>query len=122
MEQHIKLFSTDSARTAYESSANYEVPYVSKVIADNSVHYNKVVQLITFQIIDRIYSTQYECHAEEGMTWEDWTESNYNTLGLISVDCVIAKSNEDYEIFDDNYDLVSCLEQIVGNRTYYADS
>lgn len=41
MEKHLKLFSTDSNRTAYENSASYETPYVSKVIADNSIHYNK---------------------------------------------------------------------------------
>ena len=41
MEQHIKLFSTDSARTTFESSQNYQEPYISKVAADNSVHYNK---------------------------------------------------------------------------------
>ena len=41
MNKNIKLFSTDSARTTYENSASYETPYVSKVAADNSVHYNK---------------------------------------------------------------------------------
>ena len=40
MLKNIKLFSTDSDRTTYESSASYETPYVSKVAADNSVHYN----------------------------------------------------------------------------------
>jgi len=40
MLKNIKLFSTDNDRTTYESSANYETPYVSKVTADNSVHYN----------------------------------------------------------------------------------
>ena len=40
MLKNIKLFSTDSDRTTYESSSSYETPYVSKVAADNSVHYN----------------------------------------------------------------------------------
>ena len=84
MEKHLKLFSTDSARTTYESSANYETPYVSKVIADNSVHYNKVVQLITF----KINTIQYQ--AENGMTWGDWVNSEYNI-------------NNTYSISNDNY-------------------
>lgn len=46
MLKNIKLFSTDSDRTTYESSASYETPYVSKVAADNSIHYNKIVQFV----------------------------------------------------------------------------
>ena len=42
MLKNIKLFSTNSDRTTYESSSSYETPYVSKVTADNSVHYNKI--------------------------------------------------------------------------------
>lgn len=78
MEQHIKLFSTDSVRTSYESSASYETPYVSKVIADNSVHYNKPVVLITFRLINTL--NENFCQAEEGMTWEKWVNSKYNSI------------------------------------------
>lgn len=79
MLKNIKLFSIDSDRTTYESSASYERPYVSKVAADNSVHYNKVVQVIEFIISDsgRITTLQ----AEEGMTWQDWVNSEYNIDG-----------------------------------------
>lgn len=83
MERFMKLFSTDSARTTYESSASYEIPYVSKVIADNSVHYNKPVVLITFSIADTLDENFYQ--AEEGMTWEKWINSKYNSInGFIS--------------------------------------
>jgi hypothetical protein len=50
MLKNIKLFSTNSDRTTYESSASYETPYVSKVAADNSVHYNKPIVMTTFTI------------------------------------------------------------------------
>lgn len=72
MLKNIKLFSTNSDRTTYESSASYETPYVSKVTADNSVHYNRPVQIITF----KINTIQYQ--AENGMTWGDWINSEYN--------------------------------------------
>ena len=77
MLKNIKLFSTDSDRTTYESSASYETPYVSKVAADNSVHYNKSVVLITFTIDGD------EFQAEEGMTWSEWLNSSYNINGFI---------------------------------------
>lgn len=81
MLKNIKLFSTDSDRTTYESSASYETPYVSKVAADNSVHYNRPVQIIEFTV--RIWTTgggAYEDHIyqfEQGMTWNDWVVSEY---------------------------------------------
>jgi hypothetical protein len=76
MLKNIKLFSTDSDRTTYENSASYETPYVSKVIADNSIHYNKVAQLITFYIFIDVHTMSFQ--AEEGMTWQEWVNSEYN--------------------------------------------
>ena len=64
MNKHLKLFSTDSDRTTYESSSSYETPYVSKVAADNSVHYNRPLRIISFTINNVSYQ------ALEGMTWE----------------------------------------------------
>lgn len=77
MLKNIKLFSTDSDRTTYESSASYETPYVSKVTADNSVHYNKPIRIITFTIDGD------EFQAQEGMTWNEWLNSSYNINGFI---------------------------------------
>lgn len=81
MEKHLKLFSTDSARTTYESSASYETPYVSKVIADNSVHYNKVPQIIEFTVHVWRNHNDYVDHtyqAIEGMTFTEWMNSEYS--------------------------------------------
>ena len=85
MLKNIKLFSTDSDRTTYESSASYEAPYVSKVTADNSVHYNKQIRIIEFTVQERHYdsgshlvTTSVQYSALEGMTWEEWIESDYN--------------------------------------------
>lgn len=40
--KHLKKFSTDTDRIAYERGNNYIEPYVSLVSGDSSVHYNKV--------------------------------------------------------------------------------
>ena len=76
MLKNIKLFSTDSDRTTYESSASYETPYVSKVAADNSIHYNKQVRIIEFTF--NTVATSTILQAEEGMTWGEWVNSSYN--------------------------------------------
>jgi hypothetical protein len=73
MLKNIKLFSTNSDRTIYESSSSYEAPYVSKVTADNSVHYNKPIVLITFTVSGN------EFQAEQGMTWGEFINSSYNS-------------------------------------------
>ena len=128
MNKHLKLFAN---HTAYEAAKNnIDKPNVVMCQQEGDIHYNKPAALITFQIIDNVYSTQYECHAEEGMTWGDWVESSYNTLGLDVAEnpyqCYISKPNEDYVIFSDNTfnDTIrtSCSEQIVENKTYFADS
>ena len=88
MEQHIKLFSTDSARTTFESSQNYQEPYISKVAADNSVHYNKVPQIIEFTVhiwrgLDERGYDSYVDHtyqAVEGMTFAEWMNSEYSNV------------------------------------------
>lgn len=77
MLKNIKLFSTDSDRTTYESSASYETPYVSKVAADNSVHYNKIVQIVEFTFNPSVGSP-ITLQAEEGMTWGEWINTSYN--------------------------------------------
>ena len=84
MLKNIKLFSTDNDRTTYESSASYETPYVSKVAADNSVHYNRPLRIISFTINNVSYQ------ALEGMTWEQWVNTEYNTRGWsISDDTIV---------------------------------
>ena len=118
MLKNIKLFSTDSDRTTYESSASYETPYVSKVTADNSVHYNKVVQLITFTIA----SVPYQ--AIEGMTWREWVESEYNTGGFEIRNTAIYFQNSAYYHVEEPYSwtgsfkYVTQTDIIVNNGDY----
>ncbi len=112
MLKNIKLFSTDSDRTTYESSASYETPYVSKVSADNSVHYNKVVQLITFTIA----SIQYQ--AIEGMTWGEWVSSEYNTDGFYWDSFQIASQDGQYCVCLSDYTSVKNSDEIIDGYQY----
>lgn len=45
------------------------------------------IQLINFTIID------IEYQAEEGMTWNDWAESKYNSIGFLTSDTYICHPN-----------------------------
>jgi len=38
-----------------------------------------IVRIISFNL--ETYSS-YECQAEEGMTWGEWIDSNYNTIDV----------------------------------------
>jgi hypothetical protein len=62
------------------------------------------------------------------MTWGDWVESSYNTLGLITytdyAGCYIMKPDDDYAIYNEgipNYTFADCSEQIIENGTYSAN-
>lgn len=105
MLKNIKLFSTDSDRTTYESSASYETPYVSKVTADNSVHYNKQIRIINFTVAEKFMDSENPYgdwiirnatyQAEEGMTWNEWVQSEYNINYYFNNDNI--NYNEDNE-------------------------
>lgn len=118
MLKNIKLFSTDSDRTTYESSASYETPYVSKVTADNSVHYNRPLRIISFTIGNVSHQ------ALEGMTWEQWVNSEYNDIDCYINSCSeirFESQSDDYGIiYDDSFCLP--LDIIVGDRTYISDA
>ena len=136
MLKNIKLFSTDSDRTTYESSASYETPYVSKVSADNSVHYNKQIRTIEFTVEERFtiynpfhYVTKNVTYqAKEGMTWSDWIESEYN-INYYSINPyyneIQYKSNDEEHVSSEGrntylIDSVSPEDTIIENNVYTA--
>ena len=130
MLKNIKLFSTDNDRTTYESSASYETPYVSKVAADNSVHYNKQIRTIEFTIQERHYdsgshlvTTSVQYSALEGMTWQSWINSEYNIHNFRLSDGSILYENNysDYGIWfsvQNNNLNVAPGDTIIENNTY----
>lgn len=112
MLKNIKLFSTDSDRTTYESSASYETPYVSKVAADNSIHYNRPLRIISFTIGNVSYQ------ALEGMTWGDWVNSSYNTDGFYWDSFQIASQDGQRCVCLSNYTSVKNSDKIIDGYQY----
>ena len=79
-------------------------------------------ELISFTI-DRDYQ------AEEGMTWREWIESDYNTNGYYLSDTfmagvtVITRDSEYYVGYYDSYGYpVSPDEEITNNEIYWEDN
>ena len=75
-------------------------------------------KLITFIVK---YTEEVSYQAEEGMTWEEWINSDYNTGGFDSpVGVLIYKDDDDWVAYDP--DSSSCPESsdiIIPNYTYY---
>lgn len=87
--KHLKLFNNESEYQSFTESADYVTPNVCAVkdgqggVKKDFVFFNPEeeinVNLITFYIGD----TPYQC--EEGMTWEEFVNSEYNTEGLFQI-------------------------------------
>lgn len=41
MTKYLKLYNTDTERTSFESSTNYEEPYTSRIKNTTNIFYNK---------------------------------------------------------------------------------
>ena len=104
----------DTGDVLDDVTVNYATKtYVDGLVGDiNSVLesiINGGVSLITFTIAD----TEY--HAENGMTWEDWVNSEYNTSNyLIEDDLVYTMSNWIIEYIDN----VTYSDIILNNGVY----
>ena len=86
--KHLKLFNNESEYQSFTESADYVTPNVCAVkdgqggVKKDFVFFNPEeinVNLITFYVVD----TAYQC--EEGMTWEDFVNSEYNSEGLFQI-------------------------------------
>lgn len=79
--KYIKLFDNETGYEEFVNSNNYVTPNICAVkdgsggVMKDLVFFNREeeVNLITFSID----GTPFQC--EEGMTWQDWVNSDYNT-------------------------------------------
>ncbi len=73
--QTLSDFNTD-----YNGSA-YQEPWVSYTTQNEQVDYNKIKVIFTFHIdiSHSSFSGPEDYQAEEGMTWGEWVNSEYNT-------------------------------------------
>ena len=105
--KYLKLFNTETDYQSYKNGSGFITPNVS-YINNASVYYNpRVIKLITFKIADRTHQ------AEEGMTWNDWIDSKYNTNGFYYDRAI--RSPEGFIVVCD-------ITDIIINNTHYSVS
>lgn len=78
--KYIKKFQTNADYQTFKNGSDYVTPNVSVIVEDDTIMFNPLasaVSLITFTVDAISYS------AEEGMTWKEWCNSEYNTGGFI---------------------------------------
>lgn len=112
MVDYIKLFETMSEYEAFTNSEEFVKPNVSYVKNTNEVKFNPnaaSANLIEFTVDGISYQ------AEEGMTWQDFVDSNYNDGYVVInrgyVNCGGAR-------IDNEGSYVLASDVIVNGRTY----
>ena len=85
----LKVFNTVSSYSTAKDGKSIGYPNISFVEEDSSVRYiNKPVFEFTVSYPGMVVEpTTYSC--DEGMTWREWCDSEYNTLGYIVNDSEI---------------------------------
>lgn len=112
--RYLKKFNTESDYQVFKESVDYIEPNVSLITDNNIIKYNKFIpKIITFFFNDSEYT------AKEGMTWEAFVNSEYNTLGLyISYNVLYAPGR--YRIYNtkDFYNDIKPTDIIIDNESY----
>lgn len=106
MKKHLHYYSQHS-----QYSEPTDKPAVSYCEQEDEVHYSPIPVIITFTID----STSYQ--AEEGMTWEEWCNSSYNTTSLSIIYGMVESSGGEH-ITDVEENIVFPNTQIKSNGEY----
>ena len=115
---YLKRFQTDVDYQSFKGGVEYIEPNVSAIIENNEIKYNGLIKkIITFLFRDSEYM------AKEGMTWEQFVNSEYNTIGLYISDNILYAPG-DYRIYNikDFYNNVNITDYIIENESYDTSS
>lgn len=131
--KYLKKFQTETAYQEYKSGSEYITPNLSAIVDNDQIRYNKYVKPdTTFTLINNVYTgtgsfTEVNLKFDDGMTWLDFMNSQYNTIGIIDA----YPSNGDYiEIFNQSYVIgtspsssdVKPTDKIIANKIYYVNA
>lgn len=78
--KYIKRFSKVSDYETFRGGGEYITPNISLIDDGKRVYSEKKVNNESNLITFRINNIEYQ--AEEGMTWAEWCDSKYNSIGL----------------------------------------
>ena len=98
--KYIKLFKQSSDYQAFTMWEEYVIPNVCYIEETEGVITTPyIAPLLTFTVAG------IEYQAEEGMTWEEFCNSEYNTGGFYISDMYVKKGSypDRYEVYNDGY-------------------
>ena len=130
--KYLKKFQTETEYQEYKNGDEYITPNLSGIVYKDQIKYNKYVNPTkTFTIINNVYTgtgsfTEVKLKFDEGMTWVDFMNSQYNTVGIFDA---YADNGAHIEIFSQSYILgtssgvsdVKPTDKIIANKTYYVN-
>lgn len=115
--KHLKLFNNESEYQSFTESADYVTPNVCAVkdgqggVKKDFVNPEEInVNLITFYVVD----TAYQC--EEGMTWEEFVNSKYNSEELFQISNIHVMYNQKIIVL--NHVMVFNTDTILNGNIY----
>lgn len=74
--KYLKCFEEIAQYRAFVNGEEFIIPSVYYIVEDKSVKYYALAPTKIF------YIDNIECHFIDGMTWGEWIDSAYNTLGV----------------------------------------
>lgn len=127
--KYIRLFNTTAERDSYLNGGGVYFPTVSAIRGMKDVFFKRrAISLITFTLTTEggveLDFGPFTYQAEEGMTWEEFINSEYNTDGKIYMreDTIYFKENDEYYdfIIRDRITLMSIspTDTIINGQTY----
>ena len=121
--KYINKFSTSADYQAFTEGGGYVTPNICYVEETDGIVLKPYIEpekeIITFTIDGT------QCQAEEGMTWGEWANSEYNTEEVYTVSSsgILKVSDENgqltrYTLYTNDYIWVSQNDYIINNKSY----
>ena len=114
--KYLKKFQTNADYQAFKGTDDWITPNVTLITGDNNIVFESFINTIIFTI----GGTEYQ--AEEGMTWEEWCNSEYNKNGFYIKDSKPYAQNGITVIFKNyavvhSYDIIIEAEYIIQSHS-----
>ena len=117
----ISYYKTENETTLEDGSKQYDkVGYCEcgKEVSRESIIEEKEIVIYENCIIDATSGTEYKINFEDGMTWENWLNSDYNTIGLITENNYIYSADKTLVLRLNLTDNIQVTDTIINSDTY----
>lgn len=123
--KYINKFSTNADYQAFTDGDDYVTPNVCYVDETDGIVMKQYIAPVLFTFVFNDYGNIKTFQAENGMTWDEWADSKYNTVDYIQrAGGYIHCGGESFICNEEDNISTRVLgsEQIIPNKTYYGVS